>query len=160
MSDLNFLPLCVCMCVCVWGNAIPNHSLLREAFIPYVLTLHCLLFVTHTVTSAARLFCRSVSVSVESLSRLRLFATPWTAARQASLSTTNSWSSPKLMSIESAMPSSHLILCCPLFLPSSIFPSIRVFSNESALCLHQVAKVLEFQLQDQSLQWIFRTDFL
>ena len=57
---------------------------------------------------------------------------PWIAARQASLSITNSWSSPKLMSIESVMPSSHLILCCPLFLPS-IFPSIRVFSNESAL---------------------------
>ena len=57
---------------------------------------------------------------------------PWIAARQASLSITNSWSLPKLMSIESVMPSSHLILRCPLFLPS-IFPSIRVFSNESAL---------------------------
>ena len=60
-------------------------------------------------------------------------ATPWTAARQASLSITNSQSSPKPMSIESVMPSDHLILCCPLLLPSSIFPSIRVFSNESAL---------------------------
>ena len=60
---------------------------------------------------------------------------PWTAAHQASLSITNSWSSLKLMCIESVMPSNHLILCCPLLLPPSIFPSIRVFSNESALCI-------------------------
>ena len=65
--------------------------------------------------------------------RVRLFATPWTAARQASLSITNSRSPPKLMSIESVMPSNHLILCCPLLLSPSISPSIRVFSNESAL---------------------------
>ena len=71
--------------------------------------------------------------SVQVLSRVQLFATPWTAAHQASLSITNSWSSPKLMSIESVMPSSHLILCCPLLLPPSIFPSIRVFSNELVL---------------------------
>ena len=70
---------------------------------------------------------------VQSLSRVWLFATPWTAARQASLSITNSWSSPKLMSIESVMPSSHLILCCPLFLLPPIPPSIGVFSNESTL---------------------------
>ena len=61
------------------------------------------------------------------------FETPWTAARQASLSITNSWSLLKLMSIESVMPSNHLLLCRPLLLPPSIFPSIRVFSNESAL---------------------------
>ena len=71
--------------------------------------------------------------SVQSLSRVRLFATPWTAARQASLSITNSRSSLKLMSIESVMPSSHLILCHPLLLLPSVFPSIRVFSSESAL---------------------------
>jgi len=71
--------------------------------------------------------------SVQSFSRVRLFATPWTATRQASLSTTNSWSIPKLMSIESVMSSNHLILCCPLLLPPSIFPSIKVISNESAL---------------------------
>ena len=70
--------------------------------------------------------------SVQSLSHVRLFATPWTATRQASLCITNSRSLPKLMSNESVMPSNHLILCCPLLLPS-IFPSIRVFSNESAL---------------------------
>ena len=61
--------------------------------------------------------------------------TPWTAAGQASLSITNSWSLLKLMSIESVMPSNHLILCCPLLLLPSIFPSIRVFSNQSVLCI-------------------------
>ena len=71
--------------------------------------------------------------SVQSLSRVRLLATPWTAARQASLSIANSRSSPKLMSIESVMPSSHLILCRPLLLLPPIPPSIRVFSNESGL---------------------------
>ena len=71
--------------------------------------------------------------SVQSLSRVRLFATPWTAAHQASLSITNSQSLPKPMSIESVMPSNHLILCHPILLLPSIFPSIRVFSNESAL---------------------------
>ena len=71
--------------------------------------------------------------SVQSLSRVRLFETPWIAARQASLSITNSRSSLKLMSIESVMPSNHFILCCPLLLLPSIFPSIRVFSNESVL---------------------------
>ena len=69
--------------------------------------------------------------SVQSLSRVWLFATPWIAARQASLSITNSWSLPKLISIESVMPSNHLILCHPLLLLPPIPPSIRVFSNES-----------------------------
>ena len=79
-------------------------------------------------------YCSSVHFSsVQSLSRVRLFATPWIAARQASLSITNSRSSPKLMSIESVMPSSHLILCRPPLLLPPIPSSIRVFSNESAL---------------------------
>ena len=73
--------------------------------------------------------------SVQSLSHVQLFATPWTAARQASLSITNSQSLLKLMSIESLMPSNHLILCCPHLRLPSIFPSIRVFSNESVLCI-------------------------
>ena len=72
--------------------------------------------------------------SVQSLSRVRLFATPWTAAHQASLSITDSQSFLKLMSTESMMPSNHLIPCRPLLLPS-IFPSIRLFSNESAFCI-------------------------
>ena len=71
-------------------------------------------------------------IVVQLLSRVRLFVTPWTAAHQASLSITNSWSLLKLMSIESMMLSNHLILCHPLLLPPSIFPSIRVFSIESA----------------------------
>ena len=73
--------------------------------------------------------------SVQLLSRVRLFATPWTAARQVSLCITNSQSLPNLMSIKLVMRSNHLILCRPLLLLPSIFPSIRFFSNESALCM-------------------------
>ena len=82
--------------------------------------------------------------SVQLLNRVRFFATPWITACQASLSITSSWSSLKLMSIKSVIPSSHLILCCPLFLLPPIPPSIRVFQwvNFS----HEVAKALEFQL--------------
>ena len=78
---------------------------------------------------------QSLFSSVQSLSRVWLFVTPWREARQASLSITNSQSPPKPMTIESVMPSNHLILCRPFLLLPSIFPSIRVFSNESALCI-------------------------
>ena len=95
--------------------------------------------------------------SVQSLSRDQLFATPWTAARQASLSITNSRSPPKPMSIESVMPSNHLILSSPS-------PAFNLSQHQGLFqwvsSLHQVAKVLEFQLQHKSFQWIFRTDFL
>ena len=97
------------------------------------------------------------SVQFSSVSHVRLFATPWTAARQASLFITNSRSLLKPMSIKLVMPSNHLILCRPLLLLPTIHPSIRVFSNESS---HQVAKVLQFQLQHQSFQWTPRTDLL
>ena len=73
--------------------------------------------------------------SVQSLSHVWLIVTPWTVARQASMSITNSWSLLKLMSFESIMPSNHFFLCLPLLLPPSIFPSIRIFSNESVLCI-------------------------
>ena len=73
--------------------------------------------------------------SVQSRSWVQLFVIPWTAAHQASLFITNSWSLPKLMFMESVMPSKHLILCYPLLLPPSIFSSIRVFSSESVLCI-------------------------
>ena len=86
-------------------------------------------------------------------------ATPWTAACQTSLSFTISWSFLKLMSIESVMPSNHLILCHPLLHLPSIFPSIRVFETWVSSS-NQVAKILGFQLQPQSSQWIFRVDFL
>ena len=75
----------------------------------------------------------SLFSSVQPLSRVQLFAIPWTATSQTSLSITSSWSLPNLMSIESMMPSKHLIFCCPLLLLLSIFPSIRDFSNESVL---------------------------
>ena len=102
--------------------------------------------------------------SVQSLSCVQIFASP-TAACQASLSFTNSWSLLKLMSIKSVMPSNHLILCCPLLLPPSIFPSIRVFSNESQFFASRgqiigdsaSASVLPMNIQD----WFpFRMDWL
>ena len=83
----------------------------------------------HKALSIYRIFFHSV----RSLSRVWLFATPWTPARQASLSIASSWNLLKLMSVASVMPSNHLTLCRPLLLLPSIFPSIRVFSNESAL---------------------------
>ena len=86
----------------------------------------CVLTATFPVTTFS---------SVQLLSRVQLFVTPWTAACQASLSITNSQSLPKLMSIELVMPSNHLLLCRPLLFLPSIFPSIRVFSNESVLCI-------------------------
>ena len=90
-----------------------------------------------------------------------LFATPWTAARQASLSITNSLSPPKFMSIELVVPSNYLILCCPLLLLPSIFPSVRVFSNESAIRIRWPkygissvsTSVLPVNIQDWSLGW-------
>ena len=95
-------------------------------------------------------------ISSVQFSRVRLSATPWIAARQAFLSITNSQSSLRLMSIESVMPSSHLILCRPLLLPP-LPPSIRVFSSESAL-LMRWPNLLELQLQHHSLQRNPRTD--
>ena len=104
---------------CPLGHKVRNESKLssfqyRRGHVP---PIRCLIFLT----------------SVQSLSHVWLFATPWTATRQASMSTANSQSLLKFMSIESVMPSNHLILCWPLLFPPSIFPSIRVFSNESVL---------------------------
>jgi len=95
-----------------------------------------------------------IGIVVQSLNHVRLFETTWTAAPQASLSFTISHSLLKLMSIESLIPSNYLILCHPHLLLPSIFPSIRVFSKWVG-SLHQVAKVLELQLQYQSFQWIY-----
>jgi len=97
-------------------------------------------------------------VQFSSLSRVQPFATPWTAVHQASLSLTNSWSLLKFMSIESVMPSNHLILCCPLPLPPSIFPSIRVFSNESVLRIRWPKYwSFSFSISPSNALW---TDFL
>ena len=95
------------------------------------------LYIKYKCTSISKYYSTQINhsliCSVHSFSHIQLFATPWTAARQASLSITNSWSLLKFMSIESVRLSNHLILCCPHFLMPSIFPSIRVFSNESVL---------------------------
>ena len=115
-----------------------------------------LVFGRHFVTSFSH---GAQFSSVHLISRVWLFVTPWTTAIQASLSITNSWSLLKLMSIESVMPSNHLINCHPLLLLPSIFPSIRVFSSESALRIRW-PNYWEFQLHHQSFRWIFRTDFL
>ena len=99
----------------------------------------------------------TIPLCMGAVSPVQLFETPWTAGHQASLSITNSWSLPKLMSIESVMPSSHLILLypSPAFNPSQ-HQGLFKWINSS----HEVAKVLEFQLQHQSYQWTPRTDLL
>ena len=102
--------------------------------------------------------------SVQSLTLVRLFATPWTAARQASLSITNSWSLLKLMSIKSVTPSNRPILCGPLLFPPSIIPSIKVFSSESVLCIRW-PKYWSFSFSitpSNEYSWLisFRTDLL
>ena len=127
----------------------------KEIFSPVKLHLTSVLAHLEGVSIAFKKLLNHLAVqfsSVQSLSHVQLFVTPWTAGCQASLAITNSWNLPKLMSIELVMPSSYLILCCPLLLLPSIFPS------QWAGSLHQVAKVLE--LQHQSFQWIFRVNFL
>ena len=109
------------------------------------------------------MLCHLQFSSVQSLSHVQLFATPWTEARQASLSITNSQSPPKPMSIVLVMPSNHLILCRPLLLLPSIFPSIRFFSNESALHIRW-AKYWSFSFNtspsNEHPGMIFRMDWL
>ena len=116
------------------------------------------IFLVYKVSANTELANTEPLNSVQLLSCVWLFVTPWIVACQASLSNTNSQSLLKLMSFESVMPSNHLILCHPLLLPS-IFSSIRVFSNESVLHIRW-PKYWEFQLHHQSFQWIFRNDFL
>ena len=101
--------------------------------------------------------CHSIHIfqftSVHSLSCVQLFMAPWSAARQAPGSFTISWSLLKLMPTESVMPSNHLIFCCPLLLLPSIFPSIRVFSNESALCQRIGASASVLPMNIHPLGW-------
>ena len=140
------------------------HSLLQGIFLTQGSNPH-LLHPLHLLHCRQILYCWATREalsdtisSVQLLSHVQLFATPRTATLQASLSITNSWSLLKLMSIKSLMPSNHLLLCRPLLLPLSIFPSMRVFSNESALRIRWPK--YWFQLQHQFFQWIFRNDFL
>ena len=119
----------------------------------------CCLFHIESVITSLTLKKRSLLYqSVQWLSCVQLFATPWTAAHQASLSITNSWSLLRLMSIELVMPSNHLILCLPILLMPQSFPESGQGLSQRVGSSQQVAKVLE--LQHQSFQWIFRTDFL
>ena len=117
---------------CEW-----QHKALHSGFLLPPLHYNCLdlsLICSKLYSLTGIWFVQSVQCSsVQSLSRVQLFVTPWTAARQASLSISNCRSPPKHMSTESVMPSNHLILCCPILLLPSIFASIRIFSSESAL---------------------------
>ena len=126
----NCVCVCVCVCVCARTLCFQDMKLARE----------------------------KGDCSVQSLSHVQLFVTPWAAAHQASLSITNFQSLLKLMSIKSVMPSNHLILCCPLLLLPSVFPSIRIFSNESVLHIRW-PKYWSFSFS-MSFQQIIRTDFL
>ena len=124
----------------------------------FLLFLVYLQFISWMGAESADAFSTAIDLfsSVQSLSLVRLFATPWTAACQVSLSITNSWSPPKHMSIKSVMPSNHLILSspCPPALNLSQYQGLFKWVSPS----HQVAKVLEFQFQHQSFQWTLRTD--
>ena len=125
----------------------PQLSYYNSANIP-LLSTHCEPYRFSSYPSSTLISSFLSSVQFSSLSRVWFFATPWTAACQAFLSITNSQSLLTLKSIESVMPSNHFILCRPLLLFKWVSSS------------HQVAKVLEFQLQHQSFWWTFRTDFL
>ena len=129
--------MCVCVCVCVCAVLF----LVGQSSLTLCYPMDCSLpgSSVHGILQARVLewgaiaFSHCYLIVIQSLSCVRLFATPWTAAYQASLSITNSRNLLKLMSIESVMPFNHLILCRPLLFLPSIFPSIRVFSSESAL---------------------------
>ena len=115
-----------------WDSSLPGHS--GRSRIPRELAaMRLQLLPTQSPKEGQGVRTQDQSSSVQTLSHVQLFATPWTAARQVSLSITNSWSLLKYMSIESVMPSNHPILCRPLLLLPSIFPSIRIFSSESVL---------------------------
>ena len=143
---LHFPLSCIGPC---W-DAIPTYP------IPYYIIWNDLASSAHSVAQCWYNYIQLCFLSsVQLLSRVWLFVTPWTAACQVSLSITNSWSLLKLMSIELVMPSKHLILCHPLLLPPSIFPSIRVFSKESVLHIRcqsigvsASASVLPMNIQD------------
>ena len=154
---------------------------LQEKYFKLLLLEHCCIFIANntgqilelteffiwlpSIIKGKKCLNRDVSVclgrsSVQSLSRVRLLATPWTEAHQASLSITNSRNWLKLMSTESVMPSNISFSVVPLSSCLQSSPASGSFLFQWVSSFHQVAKVLEFQLQPQSFQWIFRTDFL
>ena len=114
-------------------HVLPHYQSCPPIFFPFLQPTSCQVLDHSRIYLPLQLLVQFSSV--QSLSLVCLFAIPWTAIRQASLSITNSQSLLKPMSIESVMPSNHPILCHPLLLPPSLFPSIRVFSNESVLCI-------------------------
>ena len=132
---------CVCVCVCVCVHLlypfVCQWTLRLLSCLGYSATMNIRVHVSFQIRGFffLHMWPRLRLLVVPSLSRVQLFATPWTVALQASLSSTISQSSLKLMSIVLVMPSNHLILCRLLLLLPSIFPSIRVFSNESVLCI-------------------------
>ena len=141
-----------------WTLSLPRNTPPLRAGLPNLwLWLSVYLLPHFLILLGSALHSWVVLSSVQSLSRVRLFATPWTAAHQISLSITNSWSLLKLMSIKSVMPSNHLIFCHPLLLPPSVFPSIRVFSKESVLSIRW-PKYGSFSISPS--HEYFRTDFL
>ena len=131
----------------IWAYCVQTHQL-------YTLNMCSLLILQLNVVVVVVV----VVVIVQSPSHVWHFTTPWTAAHQASLSLTISLSLPKLMSIESGISSNHLILCHPLLLLPSVFPSIRDLSNELAVHIWWSERILV--LQHQSFQWVFKVDFL
>ena len=152
--------------LCPWDYSGKNtrvgcHALLQGIFLTQVSNFH-LLFLLHWQVDSLPLAppgnpCFGACLYVQSPSHVWLFVTLWIAAHQVSLSLTISWSVPKFMSIASAMPSSHLILWCPLLVLPLIFSSIRDFSKWVS-CSHQMTKIPELQLPHQSFQWVFRVD--
>ena len=152
----NFFPVSRKLCTFNRGNSMTktNEQNHNGRKIKYDKVLICQAF----IVSWFYLYIHTYFSSVQSLSCVQLFVTPWTATHQASLSITNSWNLLKLMSIESVMPSNHLILSSPSPPAFSLSQHEGLFQWVSSS--HQVAKVLEFQLQHQSFQWKSRTDFL
>ena len=160
----TIITVCVCVCVCVCVSVCLSvctcyvASVMSDSLQPIGLQPARLLCLWDSPGKNTGVSCHAllqvykyVFTSVQSLSHVRLFATHWTAALQASLSITNSQSLLKLTSMESVMPSNHLIMCCPLLLPPSIFPSIRVLSNESggqSIGATASASVLPMNTQD------------
>ena len=140
----------------------PNRTFCPTKYnVTYVLLIFWMHLLTQSIDFRARVLKCNLKIthSVQSLSRVQLFAMLWTTAHQASLSITSSRTPPKPMSIESVMPSNDLILCRLLLFLPSIFPSIGSYFKWVSSS-HQAAKILEFQLQHQSYQWTPRTDLL